>query len=95
MTRKSPPVLVKLRVGEAKLISGRALNRIDSLAGVGGFRGVPLAGPRARGEKDTHARSNLPQGGLGEAGDFAALNPTTAIFRSVESTLQRSSNRLT
>jgi hypothetical protein len=37
-TRKAPPVLVKLGLGDAKLLSGRALNRIDSLPGSGGTR---------------------------------------------------------
>jgi hypothetical protein len=36
VTRKSPPVLVKLELGDAKLISGRALNRINALSGQGG-----------------------------------------------------------
>ena len=38
VTRKSPPVLVKLELGEAKLLSGRALNRVEALAGLGGSR---------------------------------------------------------
>jgi len=37
VTRKAAPVLVKLLdLGEAKLLSGRALNRINALAGMGG-----------------------------------------------------------
>lgn len=35
-TRKAPPVLVRLQLGAAKLLTGRALNRIDALAGSGG-----------------------------------------------------------
>jgi Zinc carboxypeptidase len=37
-TRKAPPVLVKLGVGNAKLLSGRALIRVDTLGGSGGSR---------------------------------------------------------
>jgi len=37
-TRKAPPVLVKLDLRGAKLLAGQALNRIDTLAGSGGFR---------------------------------------------------------
>ena len=37
-TRKAPPVLVKLEVGAAKILSGEALSRIPTLAGSGGFR---------------------------------------------------------
>ena len=35
VTRKALPVLVKLDLGEAKLLSGQALNRINALAGLG------------------------------------------------------------
>ena len=38
VTRKGAPVLVKLDLGDAKLLSGRALNRIDALPGSGGSR---------------------------------------------------------
>ncbi len=37
-TRKAAPVLVKLKLGDARIISGKELNRIDSLAGSGGSR---------------------------------------------------------
>jgi hypothetical protein len=37
-TRKAPPVLVRLRLGTAKLLAGKGLNRIDSLPGSGGTR---------------------------------------------------------
>ncbi len=37
-TRKAPPVLVRLGLGDARLLSGRALNRVDALAGSGGTR---------------------------------------------------------
>lgn len=37
-TRKAPPVLVRLDLGGAKLLAGKALNRIDALAGSGGSR---------------------------------------------------------
>ncbi len=37
-TRRTPPVLVKLGAGKATLLGGRALNRIDTLAGSGGSR---------------------------------------------------------
>ena len=37
VTRKAPPVLVKLLdLGDAKVLSGKALNRINALAGLGG-----------------------------------------------------------
>lgn len=45
-TRKAAPVLVRLKLGEAKLLAGRAQNRIDALAGSGGrqeFRWLVLA----------------------------------------------------
>jgi hypothetical protein len=35
-TRKAPPVLVRLKVGDGKILAGKALNRIDALAGSGG-----------------------------------------------------------
>ncbi|MEO6811065.1 MAG: M14 family metallopeptidase [Isosphaeraceae bacterium] len=35
-TRKAPPVFVQLRVGEAKILTGKARNRINTLAGSGG-----------------------------------------------------------
>ena len=38
VTRKASPVLVKLEPGDAKLLSGKALNRVDALAGSGGSR---------------------------------------------------------
>lgn len=38
INRKAPPVLVKLDLGDAKLLSGKALNRIEALAGSGGTR---------------------------------------------------------
>ncbi len=38
LTRKAPPVLVKLDAAGAKLLSGRALNRVDTLTGSGGHR---------------------------------------------------------
>ena len=37
-TRKAPPVLVKLEAGGGKVLSGRPLNRIDTLTGSGGHR---------------------------------------------------------
>ena len=37
-TRKAPPVLVRLGLGTAKLLAGKALNRVDSLPGSGGTR---------------------------------------------------------
>ena len=45
-TRKSPPVLVRLKAGDAKLLAGKPLERISSLAGSGGrqeFRWLLLA----------------------------------------------------
>ncbi|WP_435011157.1 M14 family metallopeptidase [Tundrisphaera lichenicola] len=39
-TRKAPPVLVKLTLGDAKLLSGRALTQVDTLGGSGGLREV-------------------------------------------------------
>ena len=38
VTGKARPVLVRLELGDAKLLSGRALNRVDTLAGLGGSR---------------------------------------------------------
>ncbi len=38
VTRKAPPVLVKLDAAGAKILSGRALDRIDTVAGSGGHR---------------------------------------------------------
>ncbi len=38
VTRKAAPVLVKLELDEAKLLGGKALERIDALAGSGGSR---------------------------------------------------------
>ena len=35
-TRKAPPVVVRLRPGDAKVIGGKVLNRVDALAGSGG-----------------------------------------------------------
>jgi len=35
-TRKAPPVVVRLRPGDAKVIGGKVLNRVDALAGTGG-----------------------------------------------------------
>lgn len=37
-TRKADPVLVRLQTGDAKLLAGRALNRLDTLAGSGGHQ---------------------------------------------------------
>ncbi len=45
-TRKAPPVLVRLKPGGAKLLAGRALTKVDALAGSGGrqeFRWLLLA----------------------------------------------------
>jgi len=45
-TRKAPPVLVRLKPGKATLLAGRALTKIDALAGSGGrqeFRWLVLA----------------------------------------------------
>jgi murein tripeptide amidase MpaA len=36
--RKAPPVLVRLKVGEGKILAGKALNRVDALPGSGGRR---------------------------------------------------------
>ena len=50
-TRKAPPVLVKLGLGDAKLLAGRARDRVESLAGSGGsreFRWLVLAPPGTR-----------------------------------------------
>ena len=63
VTRKSPPVMVKLALGDAKLISGRAVYRIDSLAGSGGlreFRWVILA---PEGKKTLTLETTCPKAG--------------------------------
>ncbi len=49
--RKAPAVLVRLGLGDAKLLSGKALVRADALAGSGGsreFRWLILAPGGAR-----------------------------------------------
>ena len=50
-TRKAPPVLVRLSLGQARLLAGKALNRVESLAGSGGsreFRWLVLAPSETR-----------------------------------------------
>jgi hypothetical protein len=46
LTRKAPPVLVRLKAGDARLLAGKPLERISTLAGSGGrheFRWLLLA----------------------------------------------------
>jgi hypothetical protein len=62
-TRKALPVLVKLEVGDAKLLSGRALNRINALAGLGGtqeFRWLVLV---PEGKKTLAVEATCPKAG--------------------------------
>ena len=35
-TRQAPPILVRLKAGGARLLAGRALTKIETLAGSGG-----------------------------------------------------------
>ena len=63
VTRKPLPVLVKLEVGDAKLLSGRALNRINALAGLGGsqeYRWLVLV---PEGKKSLAIEATCPKAG--------------------------------
>ena len=63
VTRKPLPVLVKLEVGDAKLLSGRALNRVNALAGSGGsqeFRWLVLV---PEGKKSLTIEATCPKAG--------------------------------
>jgi hypothetical protein len=67
LTRKSPPVLVKLALGDAKLISGKALYRIDSLAGSGGYREFRWVIVAPEGKKTTlKLEATCPKAGRAE-----------------------------
>jgi len=62
-TRKAPPVLVRLKAGEAKLLAGKPLERIASLPGSGGlkeFRWLLLA---PEGVKSATLDVSCPKGG--------------------------------
>jgi hypothetical protein len=63
-TRKALPVLVKLLdLGDAKLLSGRALNRINALAGLGGtqeYRWLVLV---PEGKKSLTIEATCPKAG--------------------------------
>ena len=62
-TRKGSPVLIKLNLGNGKLISGRALNRVDTLSGSGGsreFRWLILA---PEGLKSINLEATCPKAG--------------------------------
>ena len=73
-TRKALPVLVKLEVGDAKLLSGRALNRINAHS-PDGRHTVNTAGWSSCQKARRRSRSRPParRQGLGEAGEGAAL----------------------
>jgi hypothetical protein len=64
VTRKAAPVLVKLLdLGDAKLLSGRSLNRINALAGMGGtqeYRWLVLV---PEGKKTLTIEATCPKGG--------------------------------
>ena len=64
VTRKAAPVLVKLLdLGEAKLLSGRALNRINALSGMGGtqeYRWLVLV---PEGKKTITIEASCPKAG--------------------------------
>jgi hypothetical protein len=62
-TRKALPVLVKLELGDAKLISGRALNRIDALAGSGGLREYRWLVVVPEGKKSITLEATCPKAG--------------------------------
>ena len=61
-------MLVKLELGEAKLLSGQALNRINALAGPGGTQDYRWLVLVPEGKKTLTLESHLPEGGIGEAG---------------------------
>jgi Zinc carboxypeptidase len=63
VTRKSPPVLVKLELGDAKLISGKALNRINALAGSGGSQEYRWLVVVPQGKKTLTIEATCPKAG--------------------------------
>jgi hypothetical protein len=62
-TRKAAPVLVKLDLGGAKLISGSALNRIEALAGSGGTREYRWLVLVPEGKKSLSLEATCPKAG--------------------------------
>ncbi len=63
VTRKAQPVLVKFGAGDARILSGRPINRVDALAGSGGrseFRWLVLA---PEGAKSVSLEASCPKAG--------------------------------
>ena len=79
-TRKAAPVLVKLDLGAAKLLAGKALVRVDALAGSGGSREFRWLILDARGDEVDHApkKSSPPRPGR-RAGRSCCRDPKCRV----------------
>lgn len=66
-TGKAPPVLVRLDAGKAKVLSGRTLERVDTLAGSGGRRSFRWLIQAPEGAASVRIDASCPKAGSAEA----------------------------